>query len=285
MAKLQTAELTQEQIDAIDNYGGSIKTIKDFVSICRKRPGYQIGGIQNRGFLNMMREIFQNSIDQIMDPTSPCNWFSFKYDMNTLEVTVTDNGKGFPFDDMVRILTKEYTSKNYEKKLGDYSTGLNGVGAKVCLALSEYATVDSYRYDGKAKRLEFSKGYPTTKEPIDIPNKNNFQGSMIKFKPDLEIMGEITLEWKEPYKLIKQILSITPIGSQMDFTAIDLEGKEHNEHIVNTDGIITDLMTDAVSPDVRKALENATLDEIIKERDKLIREINATSSESRDENE
>ena len=67
MAKLQTAELTQEQKDAIDNYGSSIKTLKDFVSICRKRPGYQLGGVSNRGFLNMMREIFQNSIDQLME--------------------------------------------------------------------------------------------------------------------------------------------------------------------------------------------------------------------------
>jgi DNA gyrase/topoisomerase IV subunit B len=118
MAKLQTAELTQEQIDAIDNYGSSITTMKDFVSITRRRPGFMIGAIGKDGYLNMMREIFQNSIDQIMDSSSPCDWFSFKYDMNTLEVEVRDNGKGFPFDDMMRILTKEYTSKNYEKKLG-----------------------------------------------------------------------------------------------------------------------------------------------------------------------
>ena len=121
MAKLQSAELTQEQRNAIDNYGNNITTMKDFVSICRRRPGYQIGAIENKGFLNMIREVFQNSVDQIMDDTSPCDHFSLKYDMRTLEVTVTDNGKGVPFDDMVRILTKEYTSQNYEKKPFQYS--------------------------------------------------------------------------------------------------------------------------------------------------------------------
>jgi len=251
MAKLQTAELTQEQIDAIDKYGDSITTMKDFVSITRRRPGFMIGAIGNAGFLNMMREIFQNSIDQITDNSSPCDWFSFKYDMNTLEVTVWDNGKGFPFDDMVRILTKEYTSKNYEKKPGQYSTGMHGCGAKICLALSEVATVDSYRYDGEARRLEFKKGYATTKDPKSIPNKEKFQGSMVKFIPDLEVMGEINLDWHAPYKLIKHIMSITPIGSQMDFIAIDLDGVEHKEHIVNKDGIITDLIMKVKNPIIK----------------------------------
>ena len=256
MAKLQQAELTQEQIAAIDNYGGDITTMKDFVSICRRRPGYQIGGIENIGYLNMMREIFQNSIDQMMDETSPCDWFSFSYNMNTLEVTVIDNGKGFPFNDMVRI-TKEYTSKNYEKKLYEFSSGMNGVGLSVCLALSEYAVVDSYRYDGEARRLEFKKGYSTTKDPQPIKNKDKFQGSMVKFIPDLDIMGEITLDWRVPYKLIKQIMSITPIGSKMDFAAIDLEGVEHKEHIVNKDGIITDLMMKVKSPIIKPIIISA----------------------------
>ena len=251
MAKLQSAELTQEQITAINNYSDDIKTMKDFVSLCRKRPGYQIGGIGNPGFLNMMREIFQNSIDQIMDNTSPANWFSFKYDMNTLEVEVRDNGKGFPFDDMVRILTKEYTSKNYEKKLFDYSSGIHGSGSKITLALSEHACVDSYRYDGEARRLEFKDGYPVTKEPKTIPNKDKFQGSVVRFIPDLDVMGNIDLDWREPYLLIKHIMSITPIGSQMDFIAIDLEGVEHKEHIVNKDGIITDLIMKVKNPIIK----------------------------------
>lgn len=251
MAKLQASELSQEQINAINNYGSDIKTLKDFVSICRKRPGFMIGAIGNHGYLNMMREIFQNAIDQVMDESSPANWFSFYYNMNTLEVIVQDNGKGFPFEDMMRILTKEYTSKNYDKKMGDFSSGNHGSGSKICIALSEIAVVDSYRYDGKAKRLEFKKGYPIYNEPKDIPNKEKYQGVVFKFIPDLDIMGDVTLDWKEPYKLIKQILSITPIGTTMDFTAIDLEGVEHKEHIVNKDGIITDLIMKVKNPIIK----------------------------------
>ena len=126
MAK-QLNTITEEQKKAIDNYGSQIKTMEDFVSAVRNRVNQFLGPSGSAGYLNMIREIFQNSIDQLMDVKSPCNWISLIYDMRTLEVSVEDNGLGIPFDDMVRIFTKQYTSKNYTKNLGDYSSGWNGV--------------------------------------------------------------------------------------------------------------------------------------------------------------
>ena len=225
------AVLSKEQIASIDNYSNEIKTLKDFVSAVRKRPGMYLGPISNKGLLNMMREIFQNCIDQILDPTSPANWFSFFYDERTLEIIVEDNGKGFPFNDIVRILTSQHTSKNFEKKLGDYSSGMNGVGSKIVNALSERFTAESFRYDGTAVKVDFVKGYPKTNEPVKISNKENKQGSRITFVPDTEILGEMNLEWKVVYNLIKNIMSLTPIGSVCDFAAIDINGKQFAEHI------------------------------------------------------
>lgn len=251
MAKQQTKELTEEQKLAISNYSNDIITMKDFVSLVRKRPGYQIGGIGNRGFLNMIRELVQNSLDQIMDPTSPGSWCSLIYDMRTLEVTVSDNGKGLPISDMVRMLTKEYTSKNYEKRKGEYSSGLHGAGAKIVAALSLKMVVSTYFYTGEAAQLTIEKGYPTTKDPVLIKNKDNKQGTSITFMPDLDIMGHVDLDWSKVYNLFKHIMSITPIGSEMDFCAIDMNGVEHKEHIVNTDGIITDLILKVKSPIIK----------------------------------
>lgn len=121
------AELSKEMISAIDNYGSQIKTLKDFMTAVQKRPTMYIGSIGNKGSLNSMREIFQNSIDQIIDPNSPANWFSFFYDERTGEVVVEDNGLGLPASEIIRILTSQHTSKNYEKKPGQYSSGYNGV--------------------------------------------------------------------------------------------------------------------------------------------------------------
>lgn len=237
--------------EAVDNYGSRVKTLKDFTTAVRKRPGMYIGPIGNPGFVNMMREIFQNAIDQMVDPTSPCNWFSFFYDERTMEVIVADNGLGFPFEDMMRILTAQHTSKNYEKKPGEYSSGMNGVGAKVVNALSDSFIVESYHYSGKAVKLDFKKGYPLTDNPVPITNKDKKQGSVVRFIPDPEIMGNMSLEWKVVYKLIKQIMSLTPIGSTMDFEAIDINGKKFTENIINKDGIITDLIMKVKHPIIK----------------------------------
>lgn len=197
----------------------------------------------------MGREIFQNSVDQILDSDSPGNWFSFFYDMRTLEVKVEDNGKGLPYNDIIRTLTQNHTSKNFEKQLYQYSSGLHGSGSKIVNALSSTYIVESYKYDGTAVRVEFHKGVPTTKKPTPIPNKKKKQGLTTYFVPDPEIMGEnIVLDWKKFYNLIKIIMSLTPIGSKMDFEAIDLEGKSFKETIVNKDGIYTDLIMKTQKP-------------------------------------
>lgn len=249
--KGETMAINEEMKKSIDDYGSRIKTLKDFVSAVRTRPGMYIGPIGNDGFLNMMREIFQNAIDQLIDPMSPCDYWSFFYDERTMEVVVQDNGLGFPFDDILRILTTQHTSKNFEKKPGQYSSGMNGVGAKIVNALSRNFSVESYRYDGKAVRLDFVKGYPTTEKAKSIANKDCKQGSKITFVPDVEILGDLSLEWRTVYTLIKHIMSLTPIGSRMQFRSIDLAGVEYKEDIINKDGIITDLIIKVKHPIIK----------------------------------
>ena len=200
----QRIELTEEMKSAIDNYGARVKTLKDFVTAVRKRPGYHCGGTGARGFKNISREIYQNAIDQILEPMSSCTTVNFFYDERTLEVIVEDvGGLGIPFDDMIRIYSTPNTSKNYEKRPGEYSSGMHGAGGKVTNALSEVFIVESYKYDGTGARIEFRKGYPTTKEYKKIPNKEHKQGTKVSFIPDLDVLGNIDLPWKELYVLIK----------------------------------------------------------------------------------
>ena len=244
-------QLSQEEIKAIETYGDRIKTLKDFVTAVRKRPGYHIGSISNNGFKNMGREIFQNAIDQIVEGVSSCKGFKFFYDERTLEIEVEDSGLGVPFDQIIRVFNTPNTSKNYEKQPYQYSSGMHGSGGKTVNALSSVFVVESYKYDGTAARVEFEKGYPKYDKYKPIPNKEKKQGLKVYFVPDLEIMGEINLEWKEFYRLIKIILSQTPIGSYCEFTAIDINGKKFTETIVNKDGIITDLITKVKHPIIK----------------------------------
>lgn len=247
MAVKSTTELDDKFKQSIDNYSEKIVTLEDFIVAVRQMPGMYCAGRGNTGFLSLIREIYQNGIDQIEEPDSPANRVTLYYNEITLEVVVTDNGMGFPFDDMVRMVTSQHTSKNYRKKKGEYSSGLHGTGLKVVNALSTECHIESYHYSGKAKRLDLKEGY-IVKEPYDIPNEDHRQGSKVSFIPSTEVLGELTLDWKQVYMLVKRILSLTPLGSEVDFQAIDINGVEHRENIVNKDGIITELINTVKNP-------------------------------------
>lgn len=245
MAKEQIIDKSMQK--AIDNYGNHIETLKDTVTAIRKLPGMYCAGKGNKGFLSLIREIYQNSIDQVIDPMTPANHVDIFYNEITNEVIVSDNGYGFPFNDMVRMVTAQHTSKNYNKQKGQYSSGLHGSGLKVVNALSSECSVESYRYDGTAKRIDLEEGY-LKKGPYDIKNKEKRQGSTVRFVPCINILGDLTLEWKAVYHLVRDLLSLTPIGSEVNFSAIDHNGAKHNESMINRDGIITKLVSTVKFP-------------------------------------
>ena len=98
--------LTEEQIREIKNYNKSIKTLKTFTEMVREAKGMYIGYTGNRGFERMFREVFQNSVDELMRANSPCNTVKVTYDERTLTAIVEDNGRGIPFGNIERIFTK-----------------------------------------------------------------------------------------------------------------------------------------------------------------------------------
>ena len=239
-------ELTPEEL-AIRDYANLIKTIHIFSEAVRQNPGQFIGYLKNKGFKNMYREVYQNAIDELIKTSSPCNEVRVLFDERDNSVVVEDNGRGIPFNNIIRIFTSEHTSSNYTKQKGEYSSGLHGVGGKVVNALSSIFTVDSYVL-GEARHVEFYKGLPWDKGEQVIPNKENKQGTVIMFKPDYDIMGEINVTWQEIYDLTTKILMLTNRGSKVIFKAIDKRGKLHEETIINEDGIITDLIKKTSKP-------------------------------------
>lgn len=232
--------LTQEQIENIQNYGDEITTLKDFVEAVRTRPGMYIGYIGNKGFMNMVREIFQNSYDELNKNESPCNSVIISFDERTHTTIVEDNGRGIPFGNIIRIFQNQHTSSNYEKKKGEYSSGLHGVGAKVTNALSSFFKIESYNaVIGEGRVVEFKDGYPWKKGEVKIPNPDNKQGTVITFTPDLTVLGDLTVSWKDIYNLVNMLMPLSKKGSIAYFNAIDSNGKKYSEVIHNTDGIFT----------------------------------------------
>lgn len=241
-------ELTLEE-QAIRDYASLIKTITVFSDAVRQNPGQFIGYLRNKGFKNMYREVYQNSIDELIKSSSPCDRVKVFYDERDHSIMIEDNGRGIPFDNIIRIYTSEHTSSNYTKQKGEYSSGLHGVGAKVTNALSSVFIVDSYIL-GEARHVEFYKGVPWDKGEQVIPNPENKQGTVVMFKPDYDIMGQIDVTWQEIYDLTANILMLTKRGAVVEFKAMDKRGKLHEETIVNEDGIITFLIKKTSKPHI-----------------------------------
>ena len=243
-------KLSQEMIDNINNYGNEIQTLETFVQQVRQNPGYHLGAIGNKGLINMIREVLQNSLDELDKESSPCSEVFLSFDESIQTTTVIDNGRGIPFDNMVRIFATSSTSSNYTKKKGEYSSGLHGVGAKVTNAMSSKFIVESYIL-GKGRRVEFTEGYPWnkgSKGEVDIKSPSQYQGTFVTFTPSVTALGDTNVTWQEVHTLACKILPLCKIGAVLHFNGIDANGNQHNEDIVNTDGIMTFLKRQVVSP-------------------------------------
>lgn len=243
-------KLTEEQINSIKNYADDIETIDSFMQAIRQMPGMYIGHIGNKGFINMFREIFQNIIDEIFRVNSPCNMAKITFEESTCTSILEDNGRGIPFNNIIRTFTSEHTSSNYKKKPGQYSSGMHGLGSKCTNALSSKFIVESYIL-GDARRVEFTDGEPWDKGEVIIPNKENRQGTIITFIPSFEILGAITVTVEELLQFLQMMLPLTPIGTKFYFNGIKADGTNVQTILTNEDGIMTYLIDSCKNPMIK----------------------------------
>lgn len=231
--------------EKINEYNSSIKTIKNFVEAVRHNPTEFLGYKGKKGHLNCFREIFQNSLDELIKVDSPCNHIWVEYYEKDGMIVVTDNGRGIPFNSMIRVFTQQFTSSNYEKKAGEYSSGLHGVGSKCVNAVSStFNVISSLCSDynktntPEARIVEFEKGYPKS-DPKPYPNKENFQGTRIEFIIDKDIMGNDTVTCEDIYELINTLVPLSKLGAVVDYHAEPIKGRNYDVHFENKDGIST----------------------------------------------
>ena len=233
--------------DRVKNYGSEIQQISDFVEQVRQTPDVFIGKVkENAAFITMVREIFQNSIDEILKGNAFSPNIFITYDERTHQVIISDNGRGIPHGKIGIIFGTSHTSSNYVKEPYKYSAGKNGCGGSTTNALSSKFTVDSYVL-GKAKHAEFIEGHLWKKGEVDIECGDK-QGTVISFIPNETVIGEVTATWKDIYNLISLITPSAPIGTHVEFTGIDKKGKQYIESIENKDGIISYLINMTQSP-------------------------------------
>src|SRR5437588_77003 len=158
----------------------------------RKRPAMYIGSTGELGLHPPVYEVVDNSVAEALAGFADKIEVTIHIDNS---ITVVDNGRGIPVDDMEIdgekvpaaqvVMTKLHAGGKFDSSSYKVSGGLHGVGVSCVNALSEELELEIWR-DGATWQQTYSKGEPTSKLKKTGVAKVK-RGTKVHFVPDKTI--------------------------------------------------------------------------------------------------
>src|ERR1700751_4878143 len=143
----------------------------------RLRPAMYIGSNGPMGLHHLVYEVVDNSVDEALAGYATQIDVTIHIDNS---ITVVDDGRGIPVDDMVIdgekipaaqvVLTKLHAGGKFDSSTYKVSGGLHGVGVSCVNALSEEFEVEIWR-DSHTYEQDYERGTPVTKLRQTGPSK------------------------------------------------------------------------------------------------------------------
>ncbi|MFO0743792.1 MAG: DNA topoisomerase subunit B [Candidatus Paceibacterota bacterium] len=236
------------------SYGADSIQVLEGLEPVRKRPGMYIGSTGPDGLHHLIWEIFDNSRDEAM------NEYADRIEVALLpddHIRVVDNGRGIPtgihpktkVSALETIMTTLHAGGKFNSEGYAVSGGLHGVGASVVNALSAYTKVEVHSSEGKIFVQEYSKGIAKAK--VKEVGKTKFNGTIVTFKPDIEIFKEGTnFEWS---RIVSHLRQQAYLVKGLEINILDLRTKYQDSEIKNLlkefEGVsyLKDLSNDIIS--------------------------------------
>jgi DNA gyrase subunit B len=173
-----------------DYNADSIKVLGGMEAV-RKRPAMYIGSTGDIGLHHLVYEVVDNSVDEALAGFATKIEVTIHIDNS---ITVIDDGRGIPVDDMdidgekisaaQVVMTTLHAGGKFDSSTYKVSGGLHGVGVSCVNALSEELDLEIWR-DGATWEQTYSKGDPTSKMKKAGAAKR--RGTKVHFLPDRSI--------------------------------------------------------------------------------------------------
>jgi len=181
-----------------DYTADSIKVLGGMEAV-RKRPAMYIGSTGDLGLHHLVYEVVDNSVDEALAGFATKIEVTIHIDNS---ITVIDDGRGIPVDDMdidgekvsaaQVVMTTLHAGGKFDSSTYKVSGGLHGVGVSCVNALSEELELEIWR-DGATWEQTYSKGEPTSKMKKVGAAKR--RGTKVHFLPDRTIFTETTYNY------------------------------------------------------------------------------------------
>ncbi len=176
-----------------DYNADSIKVLSGMEHV-RKRPAMYIGSTGEVGLHHLVYEVVDNSVDEALAGFATRIEVTIHIDNS---ITVVDDGRGIPVDDMEIdgekisaaevVMTKLNAGGKFDSSTYKVSGGLHGVGVSVVNALSEELELEIWR-EGVTWQQAYSKGDPTNKlKKTGVAKVKT--GTKVHFLPDRSIFS------------------------------------------------------------------------------------------------
>jgi len=173
------------------NYTADDIKVLEGMEAVRLRPAMYIGSNGEMGLHHLVYEVVDNSVDEALAGHATRIEATIHIDNS---ITVVDDGRGIPVDDMLIdgekvpaaqvVLTKLHAGGKFDSSNYKVSGGLHGVGVSCVNALSHQLDLEIWR-DGNVWEQSYSKGVPQTK--LKKTGSTKKRGTLVHFLPDKEI--------------------------------------------------------------------------------------------------